>query len=122
MDRYRIKFTRDYFDADGNFAIEHYDIRPLTENPAIEVGVLENQDHVDADEIAHTDALIATPGAAAITAKSFPPDCRLAVIARLGVGYEDVDVAACTAAAVPLAIAVDAVRRPTAVGAFFFFF
>ena len=117
MDKFRIKFTRDYFDADGNFTIPHYDITPLTANPAIEVGVLDNRDHVDADEIADTDALIATPGAAAITAKSFPPDCRLAVIARLGVGYEDVDVAACTAAAVPLAIAVDAVRRPTAVGA-----
>lgn len=116
MDKYRIKFTRNYFDDDGNFTIPGYDISALLDDPRIEVGVIDNQDHVDAAEIVDVDALIATPTAAAITKDSFPPDCRLAVIARLGVGYEDVDVDACSAAGVPLAIAADAVRRPTAVG------
>ncbi|MCC6166168.1 MAG: dehydrogenase [Caldilineaceae bacterium] len=43
---------------------------------------------------------------------SFGPDPRLAVIARWGVGYDRIDVPACTAAGIALAITVDAVRRP----------
>ncbi len=41
---------------------------------------------------------------------------RLAVIARWGVGYDRIDVAACTANDVILAITPDAVRRPVAEG------
>ena len=39
---------------------------------------------------------------------------RLAVIARWGVGYDTIDVPACTANDVLLAITTDAVRRPVA--------
>ena len=42
---------------------------------------------------------------------------RLAVIARWGVGYDRIDVPACTANDVMLAITPDAVRRPVAEGA-----
>lgn len=45
-------------------------------------------------------------------AASFTPDNRLAVIARWGVGYDNIDVPAATANDVLLAITVDAVRRP----------
>ena len=117
MDKYRIAFTRENFDDDGEFAVEHYDIASLREHPDIEIRMLANPEHVDAGAIVGVDALVSSPMAAAITRDSFPPDCRLAVIARLGVGYEDVDVDACTANHVALAIATDAVRRPTAVGA-----
>ncbi len=48
------------------------------------------------------------------TAASFSGQDRLAVIARWGVGYDMIDVAACTANDVLLAITVDAVRRPVA--------
>src|SRR6266852_1846114 len=41
---------------------------------------------------------------------------RLAVIARWGVGYDRIDVAACTANDVILAITPEAVRRPVAEG------
>jgi phosphoglycerate dehydrogenase-like enzyme len=116
MDKYRIKFTANYFDDDGNFTIPGYDISRLLDDPRIEVGVIDNRAHVDAAEIVDVDALIATPTAAAITADSFPPDCRLAVIARVGVGYENVDVPACNANGGVITIAADAVRRPTAAG------
>ncbi|MBI3694732.1 MAG: dehydrogenase [Acidobacteria bacterium] len=43
---------------------------------------------------------------------------RLAVIARWGVGYDRIDVPACTAADVILAITPEAVRRPVAEGIF----
>lgn len=48
------------------------------------------------------------------TPASFAPDGRLAILARWGVGYDRIDVPACTAAGVLLAITVDAVRRPVA--------
>ncbi len=48
------------------------------------------------------------------TPDSFGPGPRLAVIARWGVGYDRIDVPACTEAGVALAITVDAVRRPVA--------
>ena len=44
-----------------------------------------------------------------------PPDGRLAVVARFGVGYDTVDVEACTKAGIALAITPDGVRRPVAV-------
>lgn len=49
-------------------------------------------------------------------AASFQGVQRLAVLARWGVGYDRIDVAACTAADVLLAITPGAVRRPVAEG------
>jgi phosphoglycerate dehydrogenase-like enzyme len=49
-------------------------------------------------------------------AESFAGLRRLAVLARWGVGYDRVDVAACTEAGVILAITRDSVRRPVAEG------
>ena len=43
-----------------------------------------------------------------------PADGRLAIVARFGVGYDSVDVEACTAAGIALAITPDGVRRPVA--------
>lgn len=48
------------------------------------------------------------------TTQSFSGADRLAVIARWGVGYDMIDVPACTANDVLLAITTDAVRRPVA--------
>ncbi len=49
------------------------------------------------------------------TPRSVPADGRLAVVARFGVGYDSVDVAACTEAGIALVITPDGVRRPVAV-------
>jgi D-3-phosphoglycerate dehydrogenase len=48
------------------------------------------------------------------------PDRRLKLIARFGVGYDTIDVPACTAAGVLLTIAPDGVRRPVATSALTF--
>jgi len=48
------------------------------------------------------------------------PDLRLKLIARFGVGYDTIDVPACTAAGVLLTIAPDGVRRPVATSALTF--
>ena len=84
MDKYRIAFTRENFDDDGEFAIEHYDIASLREHPDIEIRMLANRDHVDAHEMVGVDALVSSPMAATITRDRFPPDCRPAVDPRPG--------------------------------------
>jgi D-3-phosphoglycerate dehydrogenase len=48
-------------------------------------------------------------------AASVPRSGRLAVVARFGVGYDTVDVDACTRAGIALVITPDGVRRPVAV-------
>lgn len=63
-------------------------------------------------DIAHFDAVLAF--APRFTPASFAGNQRLAVISRWGVGYDMIDVPACTAANVLLAITTDAVRRPVA--------
>ena len=47
-------------------------------------------------------------------AESVPKNGRLAVVARFGVGYDTVDVEACTRAGIALVITPDGVRRPVA--------
>ncbi len=72
-----------------------------------EVGqVIEPQDIVEFDGV-----LALSP---IFNAESFSGDDRLAVIGRWGVGYDRIDVEACTEAGVLLAIATDAVRTPVA--------
>jgi phosphoglycerate dehydrogenase-like enzyme len=50
----------------------------------------------------------------AVTRKTLAGSPRLRLVARFGVGYDTVDVAACTEAGVLLTIAPDGVRRPVA--------
>ncbi len=64
------------------------------------------------DDIAAFDGVLAL--SPVFNADSFSGDDRLAVIGRWGVGYDRIDVDACTRAGVLLAIATDAVRRPVA--------
>jgi phosphoglycerate dehydrogenase-like enzyme len=64
------------------------------------------------DEIENYDAVITLRPRFAVS--SFVGNERLAVIARWGVGYDVIDVPACTEANVLLAITTDAVRKPVA--------
>ncbi|MFN8444938.1 MAG: NAD(P)-dependent oxidoreductase [Caldilineaceae bacterium] len=66
--------------------------------------------YVTPQDIADFDAVLAL--AYRFPAATFHQSQRLAVLARWGVGYDTIDIPACTAADVLLAITVDAVRRP----------
>jgi phosphoglycerate dehydrogenase-like enzyme len=55
-----------------------------------------------------------------VTARTLEGVGRLRVVARFGVGYDNVDVPACTRAGVLLTITPDGVRRPVAVAALTF--
>src|SRR5262245_45669096 len=52
-----------------------------------------------------------------VTARTLAGTGRLKVVARFGVGYDNVDVPACTRAGVLLTITPEGVRRPVAVAA-----
>ena len=68
---------------------------------------------VPASSVEGFDALILL--AATFTAKSIPSDGRLKLVARFGVGFDNVDVEACSAAGIAVTITPDGVRRPVAV-------
>src|SRR5207253_5456276 len=55
-----------------------------------------------------------------VTAATLAGTGRLKVVARFGVGYDTVDVPACTAAGVLLTVTPDGVRRPVAAAAMTF--
>ena len=116
MEKFRIGITHDVLQTDGSpiFGSAPY---ALLDDPRIEweymtAGPLE----LSPAQAARYDAICAmitkvTPASLA------GPDLRLKLIARFGVGYDTIDVPACTAAGVALTIAPDGVRRPVATAA-----
>jgi len=91
-----------------------FDLSPLTANPAIEIGFVEPENGIiPASVLADHDALILL--FPRLSRASIPADHRLALIAKVGVGYDNVDVPACTEAGIALVTAPDGVRRPVAV-------
>ncbi len=75
---------------------------------------------MQAADLADFDALILL--ALASTSGASRPEIGLAAVARFGVGYDNVDVPACTAAGIALVITPDGVRRPVAVTVLTFMF
>ena len=103
--------------ADGSIAFPDYSFGPLTDDPSIGFKRLACGRVIRGADLEDVDLLISVPMTAAVTAESFPLSQRLLAILRVGVGYEDVDVDACTRNGVALIIPTDAVRRPTAIAA-----
>jgi D-3-phosphoglycerate dehydrogenase len=113
MAPFRVALSADFRKADGSLAYPMFDLSPLHEE-GIEYEFIQPVDGVmPADRLADFDALILL--AHKFTQASVPPNGRLGVVARFGVGYDTVDVAACTAAGIALVITPDGVRRPVAV-------
>ena len=117
MDKLRVAFTSAFFRPDGTPAFKGYDISPLRSVRNLEIKILRPSDAIAADDLADVDVLVTSTGETKITGESLGRSDRLALIARAGAGYDDVDIAACTSNNVAVAIASDAVRRPTAVAA-----
>jgi D-3-phosphoglycerate dehydrogenase len=110
---YRVALSGDFRKADGSPVFPDFDLEPLRSAPDVEFAYLEPVNPVRADQLAAFDALILL--AHRFTQESVHPDGRLAVVARFGVGYDTVDVEACTKAGIALVITPDGVRRPVAV-------
>lgn len=97
----------------GTLKFPSYDIGGLAADPAFELAYYEARNPLSAQALAGFDALVLL--GERMAAESFPGDGRLKLIARMGVGYDTVDVAACTDHNVALTITPPAVARPMAV-------
>lgn len=111
--KFRVGITRDALRDDGKTVFDAAALRVL-DDPLIEWEFIpENVKELTAAHAAAYDALcVLMPRTTAATLAG--PNRRLKIIARLGVGYDNVDVPACTANGVILAITPDGVRRPVA--------
>jgi D-3-phosphoglycerate dehydrogenase len=113
MSSFRVALSGDFKRADGSPAFPDFDLSPLEQNPSVDFAFIPADGVVKAKDLEGFDALILL--VPRIERESFPKDGRLAVIARFGVGYDNVDLQACTANDCALVITPDGVRRPVAV-------
>lgn len=113
---FRVALTRDFLRSDGTISFGDIGLDRLDKTPGIEWEFL-SEDHspIYGDQLYDYDALILL--GSQINADSLADSERLSLIARFGVGYDNVDVGACTKKGVLLTITPNAVRRPVAVAA-----
>ena len=114
MPRFRVALSSDFRKPDGSATFPSFDLSPLLTDPNIE---LVWADAVDGEipsaalEGCHGLILLVPK----FTARSIPASDTLMAVARFGVGYDNVDVAACTEAGIACIITPAGVRRPVAV-------
>lgn len=110
---FRVALTADFHDATGQPKYRDIGLSLLEQAPRISVGAFE-QHHPEiqpAQLEGINGVIVLTPR---VTAHSLSAANDLLAIARFGVGFDTVDVAACTAADVALFITAGAVDRPVA--------
>jgi D-3-phosphoglycerate dehydrogenase len=110
---FRVALSGDFKKADGTPVFPDFDLKPLLSAPGVETQYLDAASPLRGDQLEDFDALILL--AHKFAPESVPKSGRLSVVARFGVGYDTVDVAACTNADIALCITPDGVRRPVAV-------
>ena len=109
---FRVGVTRDFLKPDGTS-----DLEPIAGPMFDEAGldweyIAEDTPELTAQQVQDYNALLVL--GTGITAATLTGADRLTIIARFGVGYDKVDVPACTENGVLLTIAPDGVRRPVA--------
>lgn len=114
---FRVGITRDFLDDDGRLAFGDVSIGlELLDAAGLDREFLaERHTELTAEEIADFDALLVL--GPRITRSTLEGAGRLAVVARFGVGYDSVDIGACTDHGVAVTITPDGVRRPVATAA-----
>jgi phosphoglycerate dehydrogenase-like enzyme len=110
---FRVALSGDFKKPDGSPVYPDFDLTPLKEAKNVELVYLSGASPIPADELADFDVLILLAGRFARS--SIHSNGRLSAVARFGVGYDNVDVPACTEAGIALVITPDGVRRPVAV-------
>lgn len=113
---FRIGLTRDFLKPDGTIGFGDIGLSLLDAAPNVKWEFLpENTSVLKPEQIARYDGLLVL--APQVSSATLAGADRLSILARFGVGYDNVDVPACTAAGVILTITPDGVRRPVAVSA-----
>ena len=110
---FQLALSADFFNAAGQAQYKDMGLDLLRDQPHIHCAPFaEHRGEIGADQLAGVNGLIAlTPS---VTAQSLQGAADLLAISRFGVGYDMVDVPACTAADVALLITSGAVDRPVA--------
>src|SRR2546427_4482892 len=111
--KFIVTLTADFYDNAGAPKYRDIGLSLLADHPHIEHRVFkEHRKQIGVDQIDGAQGVIVlTP---AVTAESVSKADNLLVMARFGVGYDSVDVEACSAADVLATITVGAVDRPVA--------
>ncbi len=113
---FRVGLTHDFKKEDGSLGWGDIGLSCLDDHPDIVWSFLPDYgSELPPEVVADYDALLVL--SPRVTGRTLADPGRLKLIARFGVGYDSVDVPACTKAGVLLAITPDGVRRPVAVGA-----
>lgn len=116
---FRVGLTRDFLKPDGTLGFGDIGLSLLDEAPGVEWEFLpESSSELTPEQIRDYDALLVL--GPRVTAATVAGAERLKLVARFGVGYDNVDVEACTEQGVLLTITPDGVRRPVAVMALTF--
>ena len=110
---FRVGVTRDFLKPDGTLGFGDIGLSLLDEGGVDWEFLAQDTPTLRPDQVEGYDALIVL--APAVTAHMLEGADRLTIVARFGVGYDKVDVQACTKNGVMLTITPDGVRRPVAV-------
>jgi D-3-phosphoglycerate dehydrogenase len=114
-DPFRVGVTRDFLRPDGSLGFGDVGLGLFDGVDSLTWEFLaENASELRPDQVRGYDALLVL--APRITAATLNGADRLTVVARFGVGYDSVDVNACTRRGVLLTITPEGVRRPVALG------
>jgi phosphoglycerate dehydrogenase-like enzyme len=110
---FQIAVTADFFDAAGKLMYRDIGLSVVEGQPGfVWRPFAEHHAEIQPEQLAGAQAALVL--APRVTARSLERSHELLTVARFGVGYDSVDVAACTAADVVLVIAAGAVDRPMA--------
>ncbi|MFO0871642.1 MAG: NAD(P)-dependent oxidoreductase [Pirellulales bacterium] len=116
---FRVGLTRDFLKPDGSLGFGDIGLALLDAEPSVSWEFLPvAASELGPDDVRGYDALLAL--APRITERTLSGDRCPLIIARFGVGYDNVDVDACTRHDVVLTITPDGVRTPVAVSALAF--
>ncbi len=110
---FRVGVTPDFLNPDGTLGFGDIGLTSLEQAGLKWEFLPERTSELRPDQLADYDALLLL--APRLTPQSLAGVERLKIVARFGVGYDSVDVPACTRHGVLLTITPDGVRRPVAV-------
>jgi len=110
---FQVALTGDFYHPDGSCLYEDIGLDLLADHPGIRhQRFAEHRGEIEPDQLGDAQGVIVL--SPRVTAHSVSRSENLLAVGRFGVGYDTVDVAACTAADVALVTTVGAVDRPVA--------